>query len=119
MIIAVDFDGTIVRHKFPEIGEEIPNAINILKFFQGLGHQIIIWTCREEKYLNDAITFLNGRGFYPDAINENIIDLIEYSPRKIYADIYVDDRNFPSFIEDMWENLRDKILIETISRKNL
>ena len=24
MIIAIDFDGTIVEHKYPEIGREIP-----------------------------------------------------------------------------------------------
>lgn len=31
MIIAVDFDGTIVEHKYPEIGRERPFAITTLK----------------------------------------------------------------------------------------
>lgn len=31
MIIAVDFDGTIVEHKYPSIGKEIPFAIETLK----------------------------------------------------------------------------------------
>ena len=30
MVIAVDFDGTIVTHKYPKIGEEIPFAIESL-----------------------------------------------------------------------------------------
>ena len=31
MVIAVDFDGTIVEHRYPRIGEEIPFAIDTLK----------------------------------------------------------------------------------------
>ena len=31
MIIAVDFDGTIVEHRYPKIGEERPFAIETLK----------------------------------------------------------------------------------------
>ena len=31
MIIAVDFDGTIVEHKYPEIGRELPFAIETLQ----------------------------------------------------------------------------------------
>lgn len=38
MIIAVDFDGTIVEHRYPEIGKKIPFAINTLKMLQKEGH---------------------------------------------------------------------------------
>ena len=31
MIIAVDFDGTIVEHAYPKIGKPIPFAIDVLK----------------------------------------------------------------------------------------
>ena len=31
MTIAVDFDGTIVEHRYPQIGEEIPFATATLK----------------------------------------------------------------------------------------
>ena len=31
MTIAVDFDGTIVEHRYPEIGPEIPFATETLK----------------------------------------------------------------------------------------
>ena len=31
MIIAIDFDGTIVSHKYPEIGNEIPFATATIK----------------------------------------------------------------------------------------
>ena len=34
MTIAVDFDGTIVEHRYPEIGKEKPFAIQCLKQLQ-------------------------------------------------------------------------------------
>ena len=42
MIIAVDFDGTIVEHKFPDIGDEIPFATDTLKLLMKQRHQLIL-----------------------------------------------------------------------------
>ena len=42
MIIAVDFDGTIVEHKYPEIGRELPFAIETLKKLQQERHLSLI-----------------------------------------------------------------------------
>ena len=95
MIIAVDFDGTIVKHKYPSIGKEIPFAIKTLKLLQEKGHQIILWTYRSGKELDDAIQFCKKKGLTFHAINNNFEDE-EYDnsySRKIYADIYIDDRN--------------------------
>ena len=47
MIIAVDFDGTIVEHKYPEIGRELPFAIETLKKLQQERHRLILWSVRE------------------------------------------------------------------------
>ena len=47
MLIAVDFDGTVVEHAYPDIGEELPHAVEVLKELVEAGHQIILWTCRE------------------------------------------------------------------------
>ena len=56
MTIAVDFDGTIVTHEYPNIGKPIPFAIETLKKLQQEGHhQLILWTCREVQYLQYAI----------------------------------------------------------------
>ena len=95
MIIAVDFDGTIVRHKYPSIGKEKPFAIKTLKLLQDKGHQIILWTYRSGKELDDAIQFCKKRGLTFHAVNKNFEDE-EYDnsfSRKIYADVYIDDRN--------------------------
>ena len=42
MIIAVDFDGTIVEHRYPEIGREKPFAFDTLKMLQKEGHRLIL-----------------------------------------------------------------------------
>ena len=53
MIIAVDFDGTIVEHKYPEIGRELPFAIETLKKLQQERHRLILWSVREGKLLQE------------------------------------------------------------------
>ena len=95
MIIAVDFDGTIGEHRFPELGNAIPNAFKILKKLKEEGHILILWTYRSGDELNHAVKYCKRNGFEFHAINNNSID--EYSDftysRKIYADLYIDDRN--------------------------
>lgn len=95
MIIGVDFDGTIVQHKYPEIGNEFPFAIESLIALQKEGHQIILWTYRTGDLLDDAVDFCLSRGLEFYAVNcnypeEEFDDTIS---RKIYADLYIDDRN--------------------------
>ena len=95
MVIAVDFDGTIVKHKFPSIGKEIPFAIKTLKLFQGKGHKLILWTYRSGKDLDKAVRFCEKRGLHFHAINNNFEgeEFDNSYSRKIYADLYIDDRN--------------------------
>ena len=95
MIIAVDFDGTIVQHKYPKIGKEIPLAIKTLKLLQQKGHKLILWTYRSGKELDEAVKYCEEKGLVFHAVN-NDFDGEEFDntySRKIYADIYIDDRN--------------------------
>jgi len=95
MIIAVDFDGTIVEHKYPELGDEIPFAIETLKLLQKEGHQLILWTYRSGKELDEAVKYCRNLGLefyainksYPEEIFDNSVS------RKVNADIFIDDRN--------------------------
>ena len=95
MIIAVDFDGTIVQHKYPKIGKEIPFAIKTLKLLQEKGHKIILWTYRSGDELEDAVKFCNKKGLVFYAVNSNYDgeEFDNFISRKIYADVYIDDRN--------------------------
>ena len=52
MTIAVDFDGTIVEHKYPAIGRELPFAIETLKKLRDEHHRLILWTVREGRLLD-------------------------------------------------------------------
>lgn len=100
MIIAVDFDGTIVEHRYPEIGEEKLFAFEALKELNRQGHKLILWTYRSGQELDDAVIYCkeNGVSFY--AVNSNIPGE-KFDPetmsRKILADIYIDDRNVGGF----------------------
>ena len=62
MVIAVDFDGTIVEHRYPSIGKELPFAIDTLRQLAAEGHRLILWTVREGQYLDDAVEFCRSRG---------------------------------------------------------
>jgi hydroxymethylpyrimidine pyrophosphatase-like HAD family hydrolase len=111
MIIAVDFDGTIVKHKYPEIGKEIPYAIETLKLFQEKGHKLILWTYRSGKELEKAVEFCEKRGLKFHAVNNNFEgeEFDNTYSRKILADIYIDDRNILGIPE--WEKIY-KIITE-------
>lgn len=96
MIIAIDFDGTIVEHKYPAIGREIPFAIETLKKLQEEKHMLILWTVREGKLLQDAVDFCSNRGLEFYAVNKDYPEETKRSEgfsRKIKADLFIDDRN--------------------------
>ena len=107
--IAVDFDGTIVEHDYPEIGKEKIFAFRTLKELEKMGARLILWTFRSGKELEDAVAFCrkNGVEFY--AVNKNYPEEIfdETISRKIDADIFIDDKNiggFPGWSE-VWQML--------------
>ena len=97
MVIAVDFDGTIVEHRYPEIGKEVPFAIQTLKMLIKEQHRLILWTVREGELLDEAVEWCKQRGVefwainkdYPEEEKENNNN---YS-RKLKADLFIDDRN--------------------------
>ncbi len=95
LTLAVDFDGTIVENRFPEIGKPILFAFESLKKLQEEGHRLILWTYRHGEHLDDAIRFCekNGLKFY--AVNKSYPeeDYDDTISRKILADIFIDDRN--------------------------
>ena len=95
MIIAVDFDGTIVEHRYPLIGKALLNSFKVLKKLKAEGHILILWTYRSGDELNDAIKYCkkNGLEFYAVNNNSKDEDFDISNSRKIYADLYIDDRN--------------------------
>jgi hydroxymethylpyrimidine pyrophosphatase-like HAD family hydrolase len=110
MVIAIDFDGTIVEHKYPEIGKIQLFAFETLKQLQKQGHQLIMWTYRAGKELDEAVEFCRAHGVEFYAVNKNYPEEVldeAVTSRKIYADVYVDDRNVGGFLgwSKIWEIL--------------
>lgn len=96
MVIAVDFDGTIVEHRYPEIGKEIPFATATLRQLLSDGHELILWTVREGNLLDEAVEFCRKRGVTFYAVNRDFEEEdgsnSDFS-RKVRADLFIDDRN--------------------------
>lgn len=100
MKIAVDFDGTIVEHKYPKIGKPILFAFDTLKELQKRGHKLILWTFRSGKELDEAVEFCKKNGIEFYAINKSYTEEDFENgkiSRKIDADIFIDDRNLLGF----------------------
>jgi hypothetical protein len=90
-IIAVDFDGTIVAHAYPNIGREVPNAIRVLKKLQEQGTQLILWTMRSGDKLDEAVRYCEEKGITFWGINQNPAQSEWTDSPKAYAPIYIDD----------------------------
>lgn len=95
-VIAVDFDGTLCSSAYPDIGEPNRPLIERLKEMQGADCLLILWTCREGELLDKAVEWCRGHGLIFDAVNDNVQqhkDRFGTDPRKVGADIYIDDKN--------------------------
>lgn len=96
MIIAVDFDGTLVADKYPNIGEINESLVRDLIACKRNGDQLILWTCRTGNLLQQAVRFCNKAGLEFDAVNENLPETIRQygdDARKVHADMYIDDKS--------------------------
>ena len=97
MTIAVDFDGTIVENRYPEIGRELPFATETLRMLAREGHRLVLWSCREGELLDEAVAWCRGRGVEFWAVNRDYPEeTTENNPRwtrKLKADLFIDDRN--------------------------
>lgn len=94
-IIACDFDGTLCRSVWPEIGEECRETLAAAKLCASLGARLILWSCRELDALEAAVEWCGERGLRFAAVNDNpqeIRDAFGVNSRKIYADEYWDDK---------------------------
>lgn len=97
--IAIDFDGTIVEDAYPAIGRPRTFAFDSMKKLQEAGHRLILWTYRSDKYLEEAVEFCRVHGVEFYAVNKNYPEeeFNEHTPRKLNADLFIDDRNIGGF----------------------
>jgi len=89
VIIAIDFDGTIVKHTLKNLGPPVPGAKEALLEMQDRGHAIILWTSRSELRYTQASDYMQEE--------LGIVLLSSKSWRqggKVYADLYIDDKGY-------------------------
>lgn len=100
LIIAVDFDGTIVEDAYPKIGKPMMFAFETLKKLQEQGHRLILWTYRSGSKLDEAVRFCEENGVHFYAVNKSFPEetLNDNISRKIHADLFIDDRNIGGFL---------------------
>lgn len=117
LIIAIDFDGTIVEDAYPAIGKPKLFAFDTLKKLQNEGHRLILWTYRSGKKLEEAVQFCESNGINFYAINASYEDeeIDSEKSRKIHADIFIDDRNVGGFIG--WGNVHQLLLNQEIATR--
>ena len=94
LVIGVDFDGTVVKSKYPKIGRFKFGAKFVIRWLYQRGHTLILWTCREGTLLHEAIwvCLMNGISFHYH--NKNATKRIKRyggDCRKLSCDILVDD----------------------------
>jgi hypothetical protein len=95
MIIAIDFDGVLVKDKFPEIGEPDWDMVSAVRKLGFTEHELVLWTSRIGERLEEAVQWCVERDLKFVCVNSNApSNIAEYGtdPRKVFADIYIDDR---------------------------
>ena len=95
MIIAVDFDGTLCVNQWPAIGAPRAAVIAWVKARKQGGDKLILWTNREAERLEEAVAWCREQGIEFEAVNENLPNIVELfggDCRKVYADVYLDDK---------------------------
>lgn len=109
MKIAIDFDGTCVKHMFPEVGEDVPFAVDVLRLLVSKGHKLILYTMRSDMigsdfdvedptihphgadYLSQAVGWFNDRGIKLYGIQKDPGQEKWTESNKCYAEMYIDD----------------------------
>ena len=85
LIIAVDFDDTLAKvgEKYPEIGEPIYLLATLIAYRRIFKEhlQIILWTCREDEYLDQALEYCKRHGLTFDAVNEEAPATLKWKPK--------------------------------------
>ena len=94
MYICIDFDGTIVDHRFPDIGEPVPGAIEWMKEWQQEGARLILFTMRSGKGLDEAVRWLVWHEITLHGINHNPDQDSWSTSPKAYGHLYIDDAAF-------------------------
>ena len=121
MKIAVDFDGTCVDHMYPEVGQDVPECVSVLRDFIARGDKIYLFTMRSGWHLVDAVAWFGERDIDLSGINTDPEQSSWTSSPKCFANLYIDDLAYGCPLIDIegfsgpvvdWMDIRDNLLGE-------
>ena len=91
MIVALDFDGTVVDHAYPDIGEDLGAFPWIQRLVHDYGARILLWTLRDGSELVNAARYMAHNGVRVEASNA-LPGQHEWSMSpKVHRDLYIGD----------------------------
>ena len=92
-VIAVDFDGTVVTHSYPRVGDDAPYAANALRWLLAASPSVryVLWTMRSGDTLADAVAWYERQQIPLFGVNVNPEQHEWTQSPKAYANIYIDD----------------------------
>lgn len=93
--IVLDFDGTVVKHRYPAVGEDI-GAVPVLRRLVANGHRLLLNTMHSrdsegEDTLEPAVEWFAANQIPLYGVNENPSQKEWTSSPKVYGHIYIDD----------------------------
>ena len=94
MFICIDFDGTIVDHRYPDIGQPVPGALECMKDLIATGAKLILFTMRSDEQLAQAVEYLESNGVTLFGVNTNPRQKTWTQSPKAYGQLYIDDAAF-------------------------
>ena len=94
-ILVLDFDGTVVKHAYPAVGEDI-GAVPVLRKLVSNGCKLILNTMRSRDSegadtLQPAVDWFAEHDLPLYGINENPTQKEWTSSPKVYGNLYIDD----------------------------
>ena len=90
LVIGIDFDGTVVVHDYPRIGQQI-GAVPWIKQAQDLGAKFVLNTMRSKEHLAEAVQWFEDNGIELWGVNRNPTQRSWTTSPKVYANLYIDD----------------------------
>lgn len=90
IVIGLDFDGTVLTHEYPKLGQDI-GAIPVLKKLVENKHRLILNTMRSGRQLNEAINWFKVNGIELYAVGYNPTQARWTTSNKCHADLFIDD----------------------------
>ena len=95
-VIAIDFDGTLSLGEYPACGPANEKLIEIIKRLMSDPSEVrlyyVLWTSRTGVELDKAVAWLKSQGLELDGINKPPKETAADYTRKIWADLYIDDK---------------------------